>query len=262
MVSYGDGLLYAFSYQPGIEGQQLEFPVGSGCLPTPASCNMDLTAHNTNMEDVAYVPVAGGEFFAINQDADAVERWSAATGAFIDQFPIGGSVPGGPKGAVPKGLAYIPDSPALPSAIRRPGGVVLVCFDSSFPALQAFSVDGEVLATELLTIDGTPSGATILNVDGCPDGLQLESLAGDPKTGRLFLSNQGSLAECDYLYVLTPAGGRCPADFNADGAVNSQDFFDFLTAFFAQTPAADFNTDGAINSQDFFDFLNAFFAPC
>ncbi|MGE3106897.1 MAG: GC-type dockerin domain-anchored protein [Phycisphaerales bacterium] len=59
---------------------------------------------------------------------------------------------------------------------------------------------------------------------------------------------------------LIDRGGSCPADFNADGSVNSQDFFDFLAAFFASD--ADFNHDGVTNSQDFFDFLAAFFAGC
>ncbi len=54
----------------------------------------------------------------------------------------------------------------------------------------------------------------------------------------------------------------CPADYNCDGFVNSQDFFDFIAAFFALSLASDFNSDGVINSQDYFDFLSAFFAGC
>jgi len=54
----------------------------------------------------------------------------------------------------------------------------------------------------------------------------------------------------------------CAADFNGDSVVNSQDFFDFLAAFFGQAPAADFNHDTFVNSQDFFDFLAAFFGGC
>jgi hypothetical protein len=54
----------------------------------------------------------------------------------------------------------------------------------------------------------------------------------------------------------------CRADHSGDGAVNSQDFFAFLTDFFAASPGADFNGDGGVDSQDFFDFLGAFFGGC
>ena len=69
--------------------------------------------------------------------------------------------------------------------------------------------------------------------------------------------------------VLGPAGtsgqilhvGKCPSDWNGDGMINSQDFFDFLASFFGKD-GADFNADGKSNSQDFFDFLDAFFTGC
>jgi hypothetical protein len=49
-----------------------------------------------------------------------------------------------------------------------------------------------------------------------------------------------------------------PADWNGVDAVNSQDFFDFLSDFFGAN--ADFDGSGDTTSQDFFDFLEAFLA--
>lgn len=56
--------------------------------------------------------------------------------------------------------------------------------------------------------------------------------------------------------------GACPADFNRDGKVNTQDFIEFLNAFTGGDPAADFNNDGEVNTVDVIEFLNAWIAGC
>jgi len=57
-----------------------------------------------------------------------------------------------------------------------------------------------------------------------------------------------------------PAGSGCPCDFNADGALSSQDFFDFLTAFLQGS--ADYDHNGLTDSADFFGFTECFFIAC
>lgn len=54
----------------------------------------------------------------------------------------------------------------------------------------------------------------------------------------------------------------CPADFNNAGGVTVQDIFDYLTAWFSNSPSADFNGAGGITVQDVFDFLTAWFTGC
>ncbi len=57
-------------------------------------------------------------------------------------------------------------------------------------------------------------------------------------------------------------GNSCPADFNHDGTVTTQDVLAFLNAFNDADDAADFNGDGTLNSADVLAFLNAFADGC
>lgn len=85
------------------------------------------------------------------------------------------------------------------------------------------------------------------------------STSGEGKVGLMLLN---FFLDSAYTRAWFRAGTPCRADFNHNGVLNSQDFFDFLHAFFMGNPAADFNRDGSIGSQDFFDFVSAFFAGC
>lgn len=54
----------------------------------------------------------------------------------------------------------------------------------------------------------------------------------------------------------------CRADFNQSGSISVQDLFDFLAAYFFNSPTADINGSGGLSVQDLFDFLAAYFADC
>jgi hypothetical protein len=87
-----------------------------------------------------------------------------------------------------------------------------------------------------------------------------EGAAIDPLTGHFLFSTYGGGNRVIVVRGFIPPPS-CPCDTNGDAVLNSQDFFDFLTAFFSSAPSADFNGDTVINSQDFFDFLACFFTP-
>ncbi len=73
----------------------------------------------------------------------------------------------------------------------------------------------------------------------------------------------GTITGSDFYADTWTLSTYCRADFQCDGTLNSQDFFDFLNCFFnPECDQADFNRDEVVNSQDFFDFLAAFFVGC
>jgi hypothetical protein len=54
----------------------------------------------------------------------------------------------------------------------------------------------------------------------------------------------------------------CPADFNQDHVVDTQDIFDMINAWFAGDPRADFNQSGGTSTADLLDFIAAWLAGC
>ena len=62
-----------------------------------------------------------------------------------------------------------------------------------------------------------------------------------------------------FAYVCTKS---CPADFNGDGSVDTQDVLAFTNAWSKRDRSADFNQDGAVNTRDMIAFLNAWAAGC
>ncbi len=84
---------------------------------------------------------------------------------------------------------------------------------------------------------------------------RLRGYAWCPNAGWINLDDPSTFVGID----ATPA---CACDWNQDGNLNDQDFFDWVNDYFTQTGPRqqyDFNGDGNQNDQDFFDFINCYF---
>ncbi len=103
----------------------------------------------------------------------------------------------------------------------------------------------------ILTFDPAQAAGPGVEVAQYVFGVSDEDIAGASSGANLTLSVVGTIVEA-----------FDPADWNQDGAVNDQDFFDFVNDYFTQSGprgSFDFNDDGFENDQDWFDFVNAYF---
>jgi hypothetical protein len=85
-------------------------------------------------------------------------------------------------------------------------------------------------------------------------GLRIYAMADYNLDGRL---NAGDIA-----WVARHGLPRCIADFNDDQAIDADDIFAYLNAWFMAHPKADLNDNGRTEVQDIFDFINAWFQGC
>jgi hypothetical protein len=291
IVASSEDNLRAYSLQSGTVGQILPALPGQNCSPSAAACELNVVSLVSDVEDVVWTPAFGtrsSAIYLLNQEFPGRLLRLNADGTLnaAGSFNIAGDFPGGSPGSTPKGLSYLADSPAVPAAVRRPGGSLIVGLDNDNPGLQVFDFGGNLIGYESLTVDGTPTGASRLPLNDCPEQLLIESLAADPVTGRLFLVNQGGGTLCNFLFVLTPVASgptACsPADIagagddgrSPDGTVDGSDFIAFINSFgigdASVDPLADIagagpdglQADGTIDGSDVIAFINAFAIGC
>lgn len=247
VVTSGNNLLRPFYLANGSPIVNSSFPSGYPLSPP-----------NSTTQDVVYVPERRA-FFTLWPSPTSAVTIFGRDGSIGPAFYAAANATPGVLG-VPVGMAHLDPSGAYPKFFNYNGGI-LVSLDEHGPAIEAYSVDGNLLTRQALsaTLDMNVVTLPLINTSA---PLRLEGIAGDPATGRLFLFNHGTVTGGTAVFVLSPIPKPCPADVTLDGFVDYFDFFEFIDAFETDQPLADTNHDGFIDYFDFLEFTNSFEAGC
>jgi hypothetical protein len=177
---------------------------------------------NDDFEDLVFAQDAqgGGLFYTVRQKSPHSVNVFTANGSLVNTWFVGPNGTPAQTGE-PKGIAWLPESAALPDSLQGLGGVILVALDDLGPALAAYRMDGTAISIESIV-------HPLLN-PGNQISLQIEAVTFDPQTGRLFLFQQGQLGNDNFVYVLSP-------DCNGNGIADPADI--------AQGLVADVNANG------------------
>lgn len=140
-----------------------------------------------------------------------------------------------------------------PAAVT-PDGRVWMLYDSEYPSEDA----------GLLWWDGTNVGTFPAPPGGAPQWGGLPHASVKDVEVRLIPGGYELWMSClsRGIAVLKVTGTLCPADFDASGFVDTDDFDAFVLAFEAGSPIADFDATGFVDTDDFDAFVQAFESGC
>jgi hypothetical protein len=166
--------------------------------------------------------------------------------------------------AVWNGQAWSPIGPGFgTNSVTQAYPVDFCVFDGALHAIGNFRIENGGPANGIARWNGKSWEAVGAGIDR--GGLCMATLPAHEGRREVmciggYFASAGGLANA--FFARYADVGCCPADYDEDGVVNSQDFFKFVGDFLNGSASADFNEDGTLNSADFFDFLRSFFEGC